>query len=136
MIRSPDWRKARAFVATGRVAFGAPPRDIRLSCRSLLPREVNVPCAAIVFALTVACKERDAARQANGPGAHPRDASTRQRRAARPLPRLMVAPEGANCSGRDAVTLERRQATSVPGQRMRRVGCSGELDRRSRQDDF
>ena len=71
MIRSPDWRKARAFVATGRVAFGAPPRDIRLSCRSLLPRGVNVPCALIVFALKVACKEQEAARQANGRAAQP-----------------------------------------------------------------
>src|SRR5689334_9891620 len=29
----------------------------------------------------------------------------------------MVTPEGAKCSGRDAVRLARMQATSVPGQR-------------------
>jgi hypothetical protein len=29
-------------------------------------------------------------------------------RAAPPLPQLMVTPEGANCSGRDAVKLARR----------------------------
>jgi len=39
----------------------------------------------------------------------------------------MVTPEEAKCSGRDAVTLERKQATSVPANVRRRVGCSGEL---------
>jgi len=38
-------------------------------------------------------------------------------RAARPVPRLTIAEAGANCTGRDAVQLARRQATSVPGQR-------------------
>ena len=38
-------------------------------------------------------------------------------KAARPRPRLMVAPEGANCSGRDAVQVGTKEATSVPGQR-------------------
>src|SRR5579885_3497721 len=38
-------------------------------------------------------------------------------RAARPLPRLMVTPEGARWSGRDAVRVPRRQATLVPDQR-------------------
>src|SRR5581483_2922513 len=38
-------------------------------------------------------------------------------RAERPVPRRMVAPKGANCSGRGAVHVARRYATSVPGQR-------------------